>query len=390
MKLSIPSHISSDKLGKLINKYANYFQTSLNLNKMLKFGEHKQSDLALLSSKFLRNELPIRLAHMIKEFDSIRPRDFLQTTGAQTVRRWYEQSFIDLMDSNDDPVMFTQLCKNILDRHQGVVQVMATGVMELKQNYDIKYMKGLHTFLDRFYSSRIGIRWLMQQHIELCSGKQVDGYMGTIEIECDPVQIAENASTNAKFLCEHSYGIAPEYDITCIPLEGRTTITFPYISSHLYHILFELMKNSMRAVTETHKSKSASKMPRIHIIVVEGNEDLTIKICDEGGGIPRSNMAFIYSYLYTTAEPPPIHINPYAGMNSAPLAGFGYGLPLSRLYARYMGGDLNILSIDGHGTDAFVYMRRIDAKEQLPVYADIKKISYAPTITPTPTIIQKD
>jgi pyruvate dehydrogenase kinase 2/3/4 len=52
----------------------------------------------------------------------------------------------------------------------------------------------------------------------------------------------------------------------------------------------------------------------------------------------------------------------------APLAGLGYGLPISKSYARYFGGDVSIMSMEGYGTDAFVYLRRLgDSREPLPV-----------------------
>ncbi|CAN0314005.1 unnamed protein product, partial [Ectocarpus fasciculatus] len=34
-----------------------------------------------------------------------------------------------------------------------------------------------------------------------------------------------------------------------------------------------------------------------------------------------------------------------------PLAGFGMGLPLSRVYARYFGGDVLLKSMEGFGMD---------------------------------------
>ena len=54
------------------------------------------------------------------------------------------------------------------------------------------------------------------------------------------------------------------------------------------------------------------------------------------------------------------------GTNS-PLAGLGYGLPVARSYARYFGGDLTIVPIEGYGTDAYVHLSRItDKNEPLP------------------------
>ena len=71
--------------------------------------------------------------------------------------------------------------------------------------------------------------------------------------------------------------------------------------------------------------------PPIKVVVVEGKEDITIKISDEGGGISRSAIPLIWTYMYTTMENQGIEDGFEASDFKAPMAGFGYGLPLSRL-----------------------------------------------------------
>ena len=59
------------------------------------------------------------------------------------------------------------------------------------------------------------------------------------------------------------------------------------------------------------------------------------QVSDEGGGIPRSGMPNIWTYLYSTAKSP-VEIESVSEGDGGPvvLAGYGYGLPISRLYAR--------------------------------------------------------
>lgn len=66
--------------------------------------------------------------------------------------------------------------------------------------------------------------------------------------------------------------------------------------------MFELLKNSLRAVVERYGVENEDHFPAIKVIVVEGKEDITIKISDEGGGIPRSEMPLVWTYMYTTAQ----------------------------------------------------------------------------------------
>jgi pyruvate dehydrogenase kinase 2/3/4 len=75
-----------------------------------------------------------------------------------------------------------------------------------------------------------------------------------------------------------------------------------------------------------------------------------MQISDEGGGIPRSGLPRIFTYLYSTAEHPPDLDGHNEGVT---MAGYGCGLPISRLYARYFGGDLQIISMEGYGMSIF-------------------------------------
>merc|ERR1712227_1087227 len=167
------------------------------------------------------------------------------------------------------------------------------------------------------------------------------------------------------------YMDAPKINIKCSNLtDGSDKINFVYIPSHLYHMFFEVFKNSMRATMEFHED--AETVPTIDVHIVRSSHDITIKISDQGGGISRSVADNVFLYLYTSATRVKLSGGDMGGTTSisTPMHGLGYGLPLSRLYARYFGGDIKIASCDGYGTDAYIYLKALetDARETLPIF----------------------
>ncbi|KAG7095830.1 hypothetical protein E1B28_006525 [Marasmius oreades] len=438
-----------------IHHFASFPQTGVSLQQMVLFGHNPSQGTLLKASQFVAGELPVRLAHRVKELDEL-PHDLNRMPSIIKVKNWYAQSFeelisfppipplkpeirqalmttsepeqslpettpnpsldqyIDMMvDGNDVPAAnlhrnggdgagafdkvkmrvpvekryyaapkqsiqwppeirdynhrFTKTLEAVKTRHDPTVSTVAQGVLEWKRSRNEKHIKlDIQQWLDRFYMSRIGIRFLIGQHVALNRQEPHPDYVGIICTRANVRDIMQEAIENARFVCEEHYALlsSPAVQLIC-----PNDLTFPYVPGHLSHIVFELLKNSLRAVVERHGTHKEN-FPHIKVIVVEGKEDITIKISDEGGGIPRSAMGLIWTYMYTTMKLGPeqdLEDDFRASDFKAPMAGFGYGLPLSRLYARYFGGDLRLISMDGFGTDVYIHLNRLSSsREPLP------------------------
>ncbi|XP_018493724.1 pyruvate dehydrogenase (acetyl-transferring) kinase, mitochondrial [Galendromus occidentalis] len=365
-----PGKVVGNEFNKLIDHYSKFNPSPLSIKQFLDFGERANP---AESFAFLRKEVPVRLANIMKEIELLPPQ-LLKMPSVRLVTSWYQRSFMEIAEFDKlhkgtptDSVLsdFTDTLTRVRNRHNTVVQTMAEGVLELKQQHksDVSSEHTIQYFLDRFYMSRISIRMLINQHTSLFgvqerpagNGRQV----GVIDPHCDITSVCLDAYENAKFLCDQYYLTSPNMILKCIPEEPRIRIV--YVPSHLYHILFELLKNAMRAVVEHHGTEA--DLPDLRVLIVEGKEDITIKLSDLGGGIPRSASDLLFQYMYSTAPEP-------SSTNSAPLAGYGYGLPISRLYAKYLHGDLTVTSMEGYGTDAHVFIKAIskDSHEKLPIF----------------------
>ncbi|KAK9080067.1 hypothetical protein SSX86_001742 [Deinandra increscens subsp. villosa] len=354
-----------------VHKWGAMKQLGVSLRCMLDFGSVSVSSERnlILAAQFLHRELPIRIARRAIELESL-PYGLSEKPAVLKVRDWYLDSFRDLRSFPEIKNMnherdFTEMIKLIKVRHNNVVPAMALGVQQLKKGLDPKLdyedLDEIQQFLDRFYLSRIGIRMLIGQHVAVHDPNQQPNCIGYIHAKMSPTQVAKDASEDARAVCLREYGSAPEVNIY-----GDSGFTFPYVPTHLHMMVFELVKNSLRAVQERFM-ESDKPVPPICIIVADGEEDVTIKVSDEGGGIARSGLPRIFTYLYSTANDPVYERLDVGSADVVTMAGYGYGLPISRLYARYFGGDLQIISMEGYGTDAYLHLSRLgDSQEPLP------------------------
>ncbi|KAJ0060306.1 hypothetical protein NL108_010131, partial [Boleophthalmus pectinirostris] len=311
---------------------------------------------------FLRQELPVRLSNIMKEINLL-PDKLLTTPSVKMVQGWYVQSLMEILeflDRNPDDHKtlgeFVDALVTIRNRHNDVVPTMAQGILEYKESFsqDPVTNQNIQYFLDRFYMSRISIRMLINQHTLIFDGNTNPVHpntIGSIDPHCRVTDVVQDAFHSAKMLCDQYYLRSPEMVLQERNSKDKTQpINIVYVPSHLYHMLFELFKNAMRATIEKHEA--SYELPPIGVLVSLGGEDMSIKVSDQGGGVPFRRIENLFSYMYSTAPAPQMgdHSRP-------PLAGFGYGLPISRLYAKYFQGDLQLYSMEGHGTDAVVYLK---------------------------------
>lgn len=259
---------------------------------------------------------------------------------------------------------FNSILKQIVERHNPVVVITANGVRQLSQSHPHlpEHHPEVQSFLNRFHRNRVGVRILIGHHLALQRPHRFPNHIGIVCTKTNVVDVASEASVDAAEVCEQSYGVSPPVEIQ-LPDGGVPDLV--YIPSHMHHIFFEILKNAMRAVVEKEEirvGKGAAQrtnMPPVRISFQLQDNDIVIKISDKGVGIPAREVDNAFAYAYTTAKPacldPDFHGSETDG---APMAGFGYGLPLSRLYARYFKGDLTLSSREGEGTDVVFTVKR--------------------------------
>ncbi|KDR81401.1 hypothetical protein GALMADRAFT_239278 [Galerina marginata CBS 339.88] len=399
----------SAEMTELLARYESTPPRPLNLAQLLSYGQPITPDSVLSSGSYALSELPRRLARRVRSLESL---PFIVGTNpyvAKTLNA-FKDSFRWL--STHPPVInlqenveFVEKLTALVQKHANDIPTMAKGFQECS-----RYMspKQISDFLDGAIRNRISVRLIAEQHIAvsqaLNSPRNSSAYVGVVNMKCSPSSMISMCGSFVTELCEATLGASP-----AIVVDGYADATFAYVPVHLEYILTEILKNSFRATVEHHiklRTTGHSPLPPVTITISPPTSSLqngsnspstylSMRIRDQGGGVLPSNMARIFSYAFTTAgrgseskrdDGGGPYAAQYVGGSAAvsgadetgdtnlfgeitgksletgmgTIAGLGYGLPMSRLYAMYFGGSLDFFSLEGWGSDVYLKLRCLD------------------------------
>ncbi|ORY64875.1 branched-chain alpha-ketoacid dehydrogenase [Pseudomassariella vexata] len=379
-------------------------QHPLSLADLVKHGRPPLSTEALFSSaNFTLSLLPIRLAHRIQALRNL-PFIVVSNPNINKIYNNYLHSLSTLLPwkhrtiSNvQDEIAFTSVLAELVATHQDTIPILAKGFLESR-----KYIspEQVTEFLDKHLRARIGTRLIAEQHIALhySSAAHFDPsasptpcpehphYIGVINTALCPAQIVDSCAGYVAEICEYKYGIRPKWII-----EGELETNFAYVPMHLEYIITELLKNAFRATVEERgrtlepvvitiaPQRPDTEAPQVKVgppaedkgafrsEAIKPLDDnapgVTIRIRDRGGGIASDILPRIWGYSFTTfSEEEELFGTSMlsgAGGGGSSLAGLGYGLPLSRAYANYFGGDIAVQSLHGWGCDVYLKLKGV-------------------------------
>eukprot|EP00438_Fugacium_kawagutii_P032507 Skav233907 [mRNA] locus=scaffold435:390654:407696:+ [translate_table: standard] len=288
-----------------------------------------------------------------------------EAEAAELAQYWQVRSFKEVLEAADTSMeAFADVVRTVKERHKHQVKRLTVGMKDLKSlrmqagASEAEVIEEIDKFLDRFVLSRIGIEMLNSQYLSMFSQNS-----GIADPHCDPcanaseevppivIRVASDDSQVVPGALETGTVVPPDCTVASLRLQEK-------VWSYMY---------------STRRTATAS--------------------------FPGS----------PTTVPSDVAEAPSGGKFATPLAGFGVGLPLSRLYAEcalyavviwgqglvvaaYIGGSLQLVSMPlgcARGArHAFLFLERCSSrKEGMPTYVNwLRKLGAqrSPGVTPVP------
>ncbi|KAK9439481.1 pyruvate dehydrogenase kinase [Metarhizium brunneum] len=392
----------------------------ISLRQLMVFGRSLTESRLISSANYVRTELPARIAHRLRDMQQL-PYVVVTNPHISEVYDLYYNAFDQLrklkeIKTLEDNDKLCDIIRHNLKSHLTVIPKLAMGILECGGLMD---PQALDKFMNTILRSRISRRVIAEQHLSLTEtfnspyfspGAKLSesDFIGEVFIKCSAKDVITRCAKAVTALARSTNG--PDAPIPNVNVVGHLDASFPYILSHIEYIVGELLRNSVQAVIDRHQRQPdpSSPPPPVEVTVCEAQEHVIFRISDRGGGIPRAELPYLWSFskgpqsakrLENLGQVPrmaatmeELHVEDELGRadlkapaayqsslssltSRPPNLRLGMGLPLSRVYAEYWAGSLNLHSLEGYGVDAFLQISRLGNKnEQLVTRASMDSV----------------
>ncbi|KAJ5735825.1 uncharacterized protein N7483_000950 [Penicillium malachiteum] len=403
--------------GSAVDEWVERPIRPISLRQLTFFGRTLTEPRLISSANYVRTELPTRLAHRLRDIQQL-PYVVVSNPRLTLVYELYYRAFerfrvIPEIRSLDDNEKFCDVLRDMLKEHLVVIPNLATGVLECRELFPPDDMD---RFMNTLLRARISRRVIAEQHLALTetfnspwhfpdSHERTDmnaDFVGEVFLKCNAKEVIERCGKVAQDLMRKT-SQSSNLQIPAVNVRGHLNATFPYILSHLEYIVGELMRNSVQAVMEKYQD-SSEPPPPIEVLICETPQHVIMRLSDQGGGIPREILPYLWSFskgprtqtrLENLGRVPAMAATMQelkVNERKQELAGFhegsldsltsrppnlrlGMGLPMSRVYAEYWAGSLELHSLEGYGVDAFLQISKLGNKnEQVTTRAAIDAV----------------
>ncbi|KAG8685046.1 hypothetical protein FRC09_014993 [Ceratobasidium sp. 395] len=379
----------------------------LSLRQLLFFGRQMDEHRIIKASAaaqedYTQLELPLdlqALPYVVVKQEWVAKVYELYWSAFEKLRRYPE------IHSQEDNREFCKFLRIILNEHAPVIPWISLG-LSLSSHHLVP--EQLDAFMRRMLVSRISRRVLAEHHLALTDGlarqdtspqrSQVGMIHTALDVKGSVQRCVsllqerpQGSDANFEALSEvplTNKPVTSDYRWPEVILDGDLDTKFAYIKEHFEYIVFEILKNAMRHTVL--RNGGMGEPAPIRATIVAGPDIMNVRISDQGGGLRSSNAQpphddmFSFSHvrnatrlhderlgalrhlsssgggLRATVDEQLDRWNTNSGSGAPPLVGrMGLGLPLSNIYATYFGGSLDLVSMDGWGTDVYLRLPRL-------------------------------
>ncbi|KAI9025457.1 hypothetical protein DFJ74DRAFT_664381, partial [Hyaloraphidium curvatum] len=258
-----PSNQSVFYQNRLFERYWSQEPRRVTLRQLCVHGRNLTPAKLVASANYVRNELPVRLSHRIRDFQAL---PFVVGTDPN-ISRVYElymnafESFrrVPEIKTMEDNEAFCALLAQQLYTHLEVIPLLAKGMVEAATARHMD-ASDVDRFMYTTLRSRIGRRVIAEQHIALTrtyldearSGTTSDNspFIGIVNTRTRAGTIVERCAALARKVFVSSYGgsVAPPE----IVVDGDVDAEFTYIPDQAEYVVYELLENAMRFTLYEH------------------------------------------------------------------------------------------------------------------------------------------